>query len=159
VTSYVNSTLTVLVGTAWTGTAPAAGNPTISGTINGSTDFSDHCRQASFSSDIDMQDFTTFGDAGFKVNKPGLIGGTIELELFQDFDASEVHAFFTPKALAKTLIYVDLKPTSASRGATNPSFVAACYINSYDPFGVAVGDAVTTTISLTITGTYGTLTS
>jgi hypothetical protein len=159
VASLVLTSATTLVGTAWTGTAPGPANPTVSGTISSSTDFSDAIRQVTLSMSVAMQDFTTFGDGAFVTQKPGLKSADIQIEFNQDFAASEVDATFGAGFLAGTLYYLDIKPTSSARGATNPSYVYACYVSEYTPVGNAVGDRASVTIPFAVTGTYARLTS
>jgi hypothetical protein len=121
-------------------------------------DFSDHVKAVNLNMNVAMQDFTTFGDGAFISQKPGLKGADLSLDCFQDFAASETDAVFGAAFLAGTLIYLDIKPTSAARGSTNPSYVYACYVQSY-PFGNAVGDAAMSQIGFAVTGTYARLTS
>lgn len=156
--SLILTSATVLQGSAWTGTAPGPGNPTVSGTISSSVDFSDHVKSINLDMSVAMQDITTFGDGAFVSQKPGLKGADVTMDFLQDFASSETDAVFGAAFLAGTLIYFDIKPTSAARGATNPSYVYACYVQSY-PFGNAVGDAATSQIGFAVTGTYARLTS
>ncbi len=149
------------VGSIWTGTAPGPGNPTVSGTIatTQSTDFSDHIRQVTLNMNVAMQDFTTFGDGAFITQKPGLKGADITVEFNQDFAAASVDATFAAAFLNGTLLYIDIKPTNAARGSTNPSYVYACYVSSYPPIGQAVGDRAAVQVGFSVTGTYTRLTS
>lgn len=157
--SLVLTSATVLYGTAWTGTAPGPANPTVSGTISSSTDFTDHIRQVTLNNKAAMQDFTTFGDGAFITQKPGLKSADISIMFNQDFAASSIDATFGAAFLAGTLIYFDIKPTSAARAATNPSYVYACYISEYTPVGNEVGAKSAVTIPCAVTGTYARLTS
>lgn len=157
--SLVLTSATVLSGTAWTGTAPGPGNPTVSGTISSSTDFTDHVRQVMIDMNVAMQDFTTFGDGAFISQKPGLKGATLSIDFNQDFAASSVDAVFGAGFLAGTLYYIDLKPTSAARGSTNPSYVYAAYVSQYPPIGQSTGDRAAVTVGFAVTGTYARLTS
>jgi hypothetical protein len=159
VASLVLTSATTLTGTAWTGTAPGPANPTVSGTITSTTDWSDHVRQVTLSNTAAMQDFTTFGDGAFTTQKPGLKGADISIEFNQDFAASSVDAIFGAAQLAGTLLYVDIKPTSSARGATNPSYVYAAYVSDYTPVGNSVGDRASVTVGLKVTGTFTRLTS
>lgn len=157
--SFVILNASVLSGTGWTGTAPGPGNPTVSGTISSSTDWADHVKQVTLSEKIAMQDFTTYGDGGFMTQKPGLISADMSIEFNQDFAASNVDATFGAGFLARTLFYLDIKPTSSSRGSTNPSRVYAAYVAEYTPVGNAVGDRAGLTIPFSVTGTFARLTS
>lgn len=157
--TLVLTSATVLTGTGFTGTAPGPGNPTVSGTISSSTDWSDHIRQVTINNTAAMQDFTTFGDGAFVSQKPGLKSADISIDFNQDFAASNVDATFGAAQLAGTLYYIDIKPTSASRGSTNPSWVYAAYVSDYSPLSNAVGDRTGTTVSFKVTGTFARLTS
>jgi len=157
--SFVILNATILTGTGWTGTAPGPGNPTVSGTITSSTDWSDHVRQVTLSEKVAMQDLTTFGDGGFMTQKPGLISADLSIEFNQDFAASNVDAIFGAGFLARTLFYIDVKPTSSARAATNPSRVYAAYVEESTPVGNAVGDRAAITIPFKVTGSFARLTS
>lgn len=153
----LNSTL--IVGTAWTGTAPGPGNPTAAGTVTTDLALADHVRQISLSNKAAMQDFTAFGDGGFTGQKPGLKSADISIEFNQDFAAASVDADFGAGFLAGTLYYLDVKPTSAVRGATNPSYVYAAYVSDYPTIGQTVGDRAAVTVTYSVTGTFARLTS
>lgn len=157
--SLVLTSATTLYGTAWTGTAPGPGNPTVTGTISSSTDFTDHIRQSTINMNVAMQDLTTFGDGAFITQKPGLKGADITIDFNQDFAASNVDATYGAAFLAGTLVYLDFKPTSSARGSTNPSYVFACYVSQYTPIGNSVGDRGAAPVGLSVTGTYSRLTS
>ncbi|MBP6729097.1 MAG: hypothetical protein KA129_05705 [Microthrixaceae bacterium] len=157
--TLVLTSATTLQGTAWTGTAPGPANPTVSGTISSSTDWSDHIKQVSINLARANVDFTNFGSGGFVENKPGLANMDVTVSFFNDFAAANIDATFGPAALAGTLLYFDFKPTSASRAATNPSYVCALYIASYPPLGAQVGGAAETQIGFMLAGKYARLTS
>lgn len=157
--SLVLTSATTLYGTAWTGTAPGPANPTVSGTIASSTDFTDHIRQVNLNMSVAMQDFTTFGDGAFTTQKPGLKGADISIEFNQDFAASSIDATFGAAFLAGTLVYLDFKPTSAARSATNPSYVYALYVATYPPIGQSVGDRAAASVGFAVTGSFSRLTA
>lgn len=156
--TFVLTTCTTLQGTAWTGTAPGPGNPSVSGTITTTTDWSDHISQVSIDLNRANVDFTNFGSGGFVENKPGLAGFDLTIDFFNDY-ASSVDATFGPAAIAGTLLYFDFKPTSSARGTGNPSYVGAFYIAKYPPIGVQVGNAATSQIGFMTAGKYARLTS
>lgn len=157
--SLVLTSAATLYGTAFSSVGPGPGNPTVAGTITSPTDFSDHIRQVTLGMNVAMQDFTTFGDGAFVTQKPGLKGADITIDFNQDFAASQVDATFGAAFLAGTLIYLDFKPTSASRGTTNPSYVYAAYVAKYPPIGQSVGDRAAASVDFAVTGTYARLTA
>ena len=149
----------VQVGTAWTGTAPGPANPTVSGTISSSTDFSDHIFENQLGPKVAMQDFTTFGDGAFVSQKPGLKGADLTINFNQDFAGSSVDATFGAGFLAGTLFYIDVKPTNAARAATNPSYVYAAYVMSYPVIGQSVGNKAAVQVGFGVTGSFARLTA
>lgn len=157
--TFVLTEATLLAGTAWTGTAPGPANPSVSGTISSSTDWSDHVEQINFNMAAANIDFTNFGDKGFVSNKPGLLSFDFSVMFQQDVAASSVDAVFGAGFLAKTLFYFDVKATSSARGTGNPSWVIAAYVAKYPAFGGSVGSKAMTTIEFMQAGKFARLTS
>lgn len=157
--SSVLTNAMVLQSAAFTGTAPGPGNPTVSGTLTTPTDWSDHTRQIQLNHNVAVPDMTTFGDGGFTTTKPGLKDSDITITFNQDFVASNIDAVFGAAALAGTLLYIDVKPTNAARGTSNPSYVYAVYVSNYPPIGQSVGDAAVVQVGLKVTGTFARLTA
>jgi hypothetical protein len=154
----------VAVGTAWSGTAPG-GTTTPSGTITTPTDISDMVTSVDISFDSDELDHTSFASGGWRQKITGLATGTIALTINQDFAAGRGDALF---GLGGTVgfqpgqsdpYYIDIRPTSAARGATNPSTVAAWVSTSYQPVNGSVGDLAVITLTLPMTGRPARLTS
>lgn len=159
--AFVNTSRMVLLGAAWTGTAPGLpGTQTVSGTITTASDISAYVRSGNPSTSAAMQDGTTFGNGGFVVQYPGLKSGDdITFELVSDFAATTIHPIIqTTLGGIGSLAYLDLKPNNAARSATNPSFVAAAYISNYVPVSGAVGDLAMGSLTLTIIGKFDYLT-
>ena len=145
------------VGTTWTGTAPG-GTAAPSGTIDTPVDISDMVTSVDISFTSDELDHTAFASGGWRQKITGLATGQIALTINQDFAASEGDALF---GLGGTVgfapgqsapYYIDIRPTSAARGATNPSTVAAWVSTSYQPVNGSVGDLAVITLTLPMTG-------
>jgi hypothetical protein len=123
---FALTSATIQVGTAWTGTAPG-GVAAASGTITSAVNISALVSQVELSLEAEELDFTNFASAGWRQKIGGLQMGTVALTLNQDFDASVTDAIF---GLGGTLgfgsassLFMDIRPTSAVRSATNPSYV------------------------------------
>jgi hypothetical protein len=166
--AFVLTSESVTVGDTWTGTAPGApGTQTISGTISSGDDLAAYVTDGvTISWDADMQDTTNMASGGYRSFIAGLSSGSdITLTMLSDFASSKLHAIITalmPNGIARpgdSEIYIDVKPTSSSRGSTNPSYVMAVLPMSYTPFAGAVGDKAMSTWVLKVTGAFGTLTS
>jgi len=160
--AFVNTSRVVLLGTAWTGTAPGLpGTQTIAGTITSAQDISGFTRAGEPSTSVAMQDGTTFGSGGFTVQYPGLRSGDdIVFDIVTDFASSQVYSIIqTTLGGLGAAVFVDLKPVAGARAATNPSFVAAGFISQWSPFTGNVGDLAAAQLTISITGAFGYLTS
>lgn len=147
----------VEVGTAWTGTGPG-GTSAPSGTINSGTDISEMVTSVELSFESDELDTTAFAAGGWRQKVTGIATGTIALTINQDFAASKGDALFGLGGTVgfnpgqSTPYYVDIRPTSAARSATNPSYVAAWVSTSYQPVTGSVGELAVITLSMPMTG-------
>lgn len=153
---------TIQVGTAWTGTAPG-GTAAASGTITTPVNISALVTQVELSLEAEELDFTNFASAGWRQKLGGLQMGTVALTLNQDFDAAVTDAIF---GLGGTLgfgstssLFMDIRSTSASRSATNPSYVLRFLNLGYAPFSNGVGELATVSLSFPTTGVVARLTS
>lgn len=160
---------TLLVGSAWTGTAPGSpGTQTISGTISSSQDLSQWLStgaEPGFSTD--MVEFTDMASNAFREFLPSLSqGDDIQFPLHADFASSQL--FSKLQTVFGTLgisragdaeRYIDIKLASSSRAATNPSFVAAVYCKGIQPVSGGVGEKAVSALTLQVTGAFAYLTS
>ena len=95
----------------------------------------------------DSVEVTAFGDSGHKFTG-GLQNITCEMQLFQDFAASQTEATIFP--LVGTPTTVVILPTSAAVGAENPSYtITDAMLVSHTPVAGAVGEIAMTTLSFT----------
>lgn len=163
---FVNISRTILLGTAWTGTAPGPTVVTPSGTITSTSDISPFVVGGPDPTwNANMVDVTNFGSLGYSTVIPGITSGDdLVFDCNSDWAASQLGAIVrtTLGGVARpgsSPIYVDIKPTSSSRSATNPSFVAAVFIKSWTPYAGGVGEKAAARLTLTITGTFTDLTS
>jgi hypothetical protein len=95
----------------------------------------------------DSVEVTAFGDSGHKFTG-GLQNITCEMELFQDFAASQTEATIFPLVGTPTTIVI--LPTSAVVGAENPSYtITDAMLVSHTPVAGAVGEVAMTSLSFT----------
>jgi hypothetical protein len=153
------------LSTVWSGTAPGGtSTPAGVGTTN-LTDISSMCTMVEMSFESDELDHTALASGGYRQKITGLATGNINLTINQDFAASAGDALFGIGGTfgwapaQSTPYYIDIRPTSAARSATNPSFVAAWVSTTYQPITGSVGDLAVITLSLPLTGRVGRLTS
>ena len=156
---------TILCGVAWTGTAPGdPGTQTVSGTVSSSTNISTMVSEIEIGVAAEELEYTNFGSGGWKQKiGSGLKDGSVRLTFNQDFAASTVDSLFglggTFAFGAAGGFYIDVKPTSAARGVTNPSHVAQVLNVNYTPLSGAAGALVTMNLTFPSTGQIARLTS
>ena len=118
-------------------------------TING-TNLSTALNSVELAIESDDLETTAFGGE-WRTRVGGLKSGSVTLSFLQDFGAGAVDATLFP--LLNTLATVVITPTSSSVSATNPSYTAACLVNSYSPFASSVGDIATLSVTFPVSGT------
>ena len=118
-------------------------------TINGSA-FSTALQSVEFMVEAAELETTAFGGT-FRERIAGLKTGSITLNFFQDFAASQVDATLFPLLGSNATVVV--KPTSGTVSATNPSYSAVCLVTQYTPFSSSVGDIATVSVTWPTTGT------
>jgi hypothetical protein len=165
VAAFVITSKTVELGTGWTGTAPGA-NVTISGTVTSGSDISAYLVGGPDPGwDVDQVETTNNASGGYTEVIPGITtGDDLVLDCNSDQAASALDQIIRTtlggvSVAGSSPIYVDIKPTSAARSTTNPSFVAAVYISKWAPYSGDVGDRAAGQLTLTITGKFDTLTA
>ena len=118
-------------------------------TINGSA-FSTALQSVEFMVEAAELETTAVGGT-FRERIAGLKTGSITLNFFQDFAASQVDATLFPLLGSNATVVV--KPTSGTVSATNPSYSAVCLVTQYTPFSSSVGDIATVSVTWPTTGT------
>ena len=95
----------------------------------------------------DSVEVTAFGDTGHKFTG-GLQNNAVEMQLFQDFAASQTEATIFPLVGTPTTLVI--KPTSGATGAENPEYtITDAMLVSHTPVAGAVGEIAMTTLSFT----------
>jgi hypothetical protein len=135
--------------------AELIGGATATLTVGG-VDLSDHMTSASLEISYDDVETTAFGDAT-RTRIGGLGDATLNISFNQDYAASEVDATLT--GLVGTLTAFVFKPTSASVGATNPSYSGSALVTAYTPISAEIGSLSTLSVSWPVSGTITRATS
>lgn len=164
--AFVVTSKSVQLATAWTGTGTEPGGivapGSIAGTLTSAQNLSPFIGSgAEPGSSAAMQTVTTFASQGFEQRIPGLKSGDdLVLQCFGDYASSQLHSIITTTLGGLgAFVYGDIKPTSSSRSATNPSFVFGAYISADKKLTGSVGEVAGREITLTITGTFTELAS
>lgn len=87
---------------------------------------------------------TAFGDTA-RSRISGLEDSTLGLNFNQDFDAAALDA--TIFALLGTVVEIKVRKTSAAISTSNPEYVGSYLINQWSPFGNAVGEKASVSVS------------
>lgn len=145
----------------WTGTAPGApGTQTVSGTLSSGIDWSAWFTAVTVNVGGEKISYTNFASGGWEAFVIGLKNATIDLTINQDYAASQVDPTFGIGATfgLGVSFYMDIMPTSAARGTTNPSTVLQVINLGYGQ-EFSVGQLAAATLTLQPTGLPGRLTS
>ena len=168
---HVVSAKTLLIGAAWTGTAPGdPGDQTVSGTITTASDLSIFLSTGlDLTYSTEQVEFTNMKSGGFKVFMPGLSeAGELTMQMHADMAVTTgLHALITAVVgnslgvtrPGDTAIYVDVKEFATARGTSNPSFVFAANVSGYKPLMGGVGEKAVGEVTFRPTGAFAILTS
>lgn len=110
-------------------------------------DLSDHVEGIDFKQIVDQLEATAMG-ATTKITKPGLLDGTLVLDLWQDFASGKVDQTVSP--LLGQTTSVEIRPVNAARSATNPAWTFTGSISNYNPISGKVTDTTMQKCQLTI---------
>lgn len=95
----------------------------------------------------DMVEISGFGDVGHLFTG-GMQNNSCEIDLFQDFAASQTEA--TIYALVGTPTVLAIKATSSATSSTNPLYTLTnTTLTSHTPVGGAIGEVMMTSLSFT----------
>jgi hypothetical protein len=123
----------------------------VSGTITSSTDLSSFCNSVTLGFKAALQDVTNFASGGYVGNVVGLKNCDISLGFNQDFAVTTGLDFLINSTLGglgnSTGFYLDIKPTSAARGTSNPSYVFHILMSEYPAVAGNVGDKAGVSVS------------
>lgn len=96
------------------------------------------CRSLTLNYEAEMLDDTTFGTTGTRSNRPGLKNWSIDAEFLQDYAAGAVDATLF-SLVGAAAFAIEVRPTSAAVGATNPKYTGNAVLESYPPLSGEVG--------------------
>lgn len=110
--------------------------------INGVT-LSDHAFNVTTVDNREQLKATTYG-ATANIYRKGLGDAEATIQFYQDYAAGSVYATCQPLIGGSTPFQIEIRPTSASRSATNPGIVISqALMFTFAPVGGEVGQMVT----------------
>lgn len=123
----------------------------------GGTDLSAFVSQLTLNYAADVPEVTSMGDTTRTRLAGGLKDWSVDVEFYQDFDASQLDD--TLFALVGTQVALVIRPASAAVGSNNPEFTGNAILESYPPMGQSVGDAAAASATFQGDGTLTRATS
>lgn len=117
-----------------------------------SVNLSDHIASVTLTTAEDVIDTSAFSStiAAGRTRVAGLADSSVTLEFHQDFATSDVEQTIYPLLGQTTTVVV--KPTSASVGATNPSYTFTALVSEWQPLSGSVGELSTASVTWPISG-------
>lgn len=112
-------------------------------------DISDHTTSVTVNYEAEAVDETAFGDTT-RINKGGLKNWSVDLELHDDFAASQVDSILFP--LVGTVVVIIVRPDAGVVSATNPNYTGSVLVQSIAGITGTVGDLATVPVSLVSAG-------
>ena len=106
---------------------------------------SDHVTQVTLNYSAEILDETAMGDTT-RIKKGGLKDWSINVDLHQDFAASNIDSLLFP--LVGTAVAFEIRPTSGAVSTSNPKYTGTGILESFPPLGNGVGELGTASISL-----------
>jgi predicted secreted protein len=122
-----------------------------------SVDLSDHTRSASLTYSVEMLDITAMGD-GARSRIAGFKEWSIDCEFNQDFAAAKTDATLFPLVGAAEFPITLMPVKTGGVSATNPKYTGNAVLENY-PFGGAVGEVGTVSVTFSGSGTLTRATS
>lgn len=123
----------------------------------GSTDYSADINKAEVTADIDEQDITTYGSAGWKEVQGGLKSAQLNLSIKSEQASGSINDMLWSN-FGSNLAFT-VKNSSATTSATNPKFSGTVLIKPGKLLGGTVGEVDSQDLTLTISGAVSRTTS
>lgn len=142
------------------GTAPGGAAAPTGCTLTSPIEIGAWVTQANQAANVATVDATTFGSGGYSAFVAGLKSGSLSLNILNDWAAAAINVYLglngTKIAVGATG-FVEVKPTTAARSATNPAFICMVINNGWNTFNASVGALATVTWNPQITGGFAEL--
>jgi len=157
------NSLYVIVSSATSGgTAPGGTSAPTGCTLTSPSDISAFVTGIDQGVEVDTPEVTTFGSGGFKAFVAGLRSGNLDLTLLNDYAASQLNALIglngSVRAVGSTSpIFIEVRPTSSARSASNPGFVCAALSIGFSTFSAQVGQVPMANWRVQLTGGFAEL--
>jgi hypothetical protein len=157
------NTLYVAVAASTTGgTAPGGATAPTGCSLSTPSDISAWVTAVEVGPDVATQDATTYGSGGFTTMVASLKSATANITILNDYAASAPNALLGMNGSVIAFGaqgFLEVRPTSSSRSATNPGFICKIINNGWRSFNASVGNIPTVSWNVTVIGGFAELTS
>jgi hypothetical protein len=117
--------------------------------ING-TDISAYLKKGEFSTEVEVQDATTYGSGGWKEELGGLKSGELSLSYLNDVAAAALDSIMWP--LFGTVVTFEVRAVNTARTTSNPAYTGSVLVKEWKPVGGGVGDINAADVTYPTTG-------
>lgn len=160
----LNGLYVIIAAATSGGTAPGGVTAPTGCTLSTPSDLSPFITGIDQGVEVDPVDTTSFGSGGYKAFVLGLRSGQLNLTLMNDYAASQVNSWIglngSVRAVgSSSLLYVEVRPSSAARSSSNPAFVCAVLNRNFQTFSGSVGELPMVSWQPQITGGFAELTA
>lgn len=142
------------------GTAPGGAVAPTGCTLTTPVEIGSWVTQVAQAVNVATVDSTTFGSGGYSAFVAGLKSGSLTLSCLNDYAASALDVLIGlngTKIAVGAVGYIEIKPTTAARSATNPAFIAQIVNTGFNTFNAQVGGLATVSWAPVITGGFAEL--
>jgi hypothetical protein len=149
-----------IAATTTGGTAPGGATAPTGCTLSSPTDISAFVVNIEDGLDVDTKDATSFGSGGYAAMVAGIKKGVINLSIMQDYAAGGPNALIGMNGSVIAVGgsgFIEIRPSSAARSATNPGFIAKILNDGWRPMNAAVGEIPMIAWNITVTGGFAEL--
>lgn len=124
----------------------------------GGTDISAFIRKATIELSGAKQETTTMTSLGWESSLIGLRSGNIQLELVDDFAASQIDSIMWTAFSSSSASTFEMRPTQSAVGTSNPKLTGSINVLEYKAGG-SVGELAMKSLTLPTTGAVSRATS
>lgn len=116
-----------------------------------SNDLSSYCSKIELKAEVERQDATTFGSAGWAEKLTGIRSWEVSFTFKQDVAASAIDSIMWPLFIANAAVAFEGRLNSSAVSTSNPKYTGNLIVGEWSPISGSVGD--TAEVEVTFEGT------
>lgn len=118
----------------------------------GGNDLSAYCSKIEIKAEVERQDATTFGSAGWAEKLTGIRSWEVAFTFKQDVAASAIDSIMWPLFIANAAVAFEGRLNSSAVGTSNPKYTGNIIIGEWTPISGSVGDVAEVDVTFEGTG-------